>query len=164
MIDGQGTLFGRAVTSFIAFLSQPGGCMSVVHGNFGRHVGHGPTGRHRRITVIQPRATARKLDSKIDARRFNYFTRPFCNAAGIPQCCALHALRTHPAKSAAGLCYPSSQLHMIGRRAARLTPAAAPSATHPKVARSSGRRIGSQSARIAALHFLDRKPFRFAGS
>jgi hypothetical protein len=32
MIGGQGKLFGRAVTSFIAFLPQPDGCISVVHG------------------------------------------------------------------------------------------------------------------------------------
>src|SRR6516225_777344 len=32
MIGGQGKLFGRSVTSFIAFLPQPDGCMSVAHG------------------------------------------------------------------------------------------------------------------------------------
>jgi hypothetical protein len=82
--------------------------------------------------------------SKTAARRFDCFTRPWCNGAGIPQCFALHALRTHPAKSAAGLCYPSSQLHMIGRRTARLTPAAPPSATHPR--RSRGPPVGGSGA------------------
>jgi hypothetical protein len=40
MIGGQGTLFGRAVTSFIAFLSQPDGWMSVVHGASSKRLTH----------------------------------------------------------------------------------------------------------------------------
>jgi NAD(P)-dependent dehydrogenase (short-subunit alcohol dehydrogenase family) len=36
----------------------------------------------------------------------NKVTRSWCNGAGIPQCFALHALRTLPAKSAAGLVLP----------------------------------------------------------
>jgi hypothetical protein len=51
----------------------------------------------RRAIKIQPRTTARKLDSKTAARRFDYITRSWCNGAGIPQYFALHALRTHPA-------------------------------------------------------------------
>ena len=82
--------------------------------------------------------------SKTAARRFDCFTRPWCNGAGIPQCFAFHAFRTHPANSAAGLCYPSSRLQMIGRRTARLTPAAPPSATHPR--RSRGPPAGGSGA------------------
>ena len=101
-------------------------------------------GRSRHAKIVQPTRLSHICRQSMNCVALHDAARPCCNGAEIPQCLALHALRTNPAKSAAGLCYASSQLHVIGRRTARLTPAAPPSATHPR--RSRGPPAGGSGA------------------